>query len=325
MNAQDAFGIVCVIYAVANLGSMGLELNLRAAIQSLRSVRVLALTLGWSWLIGPALALLITKFLPLAEPYAVGLLIFSLAPTAPALPLFIRIARADMALAAAVMPLSVVGTVVLMPLLAPVLIPGLTVSSWAIAKPLLLTVLLPLVVGVALKVYASRMADRILPPVKKLAGLSTLFLLGFTLIFHGRALLTALGSFAVAAQVLFILVMALSYSVGFGLNQAQRSALGPGGQLPEWRRHVRGDHGLSRPRPALAGDDPAGGPGAGDRLVCAVTLLRIGPTGPSRVVWREPLQPGPREVQIGEPAWRKNRSRTGSRPAAAPETSDEGH
>ena len=157
-----------------------------------------------------------------------GLLIFSLAPTAPALPLFIRMARADMALAAAIMPLSVVGTVVLMPLLAPVLIPGLTVSSWAIGKPLLLTVLLPLVVGVALKVYASRVADRILPPVKKIAGISTLLLLAFTLIFHGRALLTALGSFAVAAQVLFTLGMALSYTVGFGLNQAQRSALALG-------------------------------------------------------------------------------------------------
>ena len=51
----------------------------------------------------------------MAESYAMGLLIFSLAPTAPALPLFIRIARADMSLAAAIMPLSVVGTVVLMP------------------------------------------------------------------------------------------------------------------------------------------------------------------------------------------------------------------
>jgi BASS family bile acid:Na+ symporter len=228
MNSQAAFGIVCVLYAVANLGSMGLEINLRDAIQSSRSVRVLGLTLGWSWLIGPALAVLITKLLPLAEPYAVGLLIFSLAPTAPALPLFIRIARADMSLAAGVMPLSVVGTVVLMPLLAPVLIPGLTVSSWALAKPLLLTVLLPLVIGVAIKVYAARVADKILPTVKKIAGLTTLLLLVFTLVFHGRALLTALGSFAVAAQVIFTLGMALSYALGFGLNQAQRSALALG-------------------------------------------------------------------------------------------------
>jgi hypothetical protein len=44
--------------------------------------------------------------------------------------------------------------------------------------------------------------------------------------FHGRALLTALGSFAVGAQVLFTLGMAvMAYTFGFGLNQAQRSAM----------------------------------------------------------------------------------------------------
>jgi BASS family bile acid:Na+ symporter len=205
---------------------MGLEINLRETSTSLRSVRVLALTLGWSWVLGPALAVLLTKILPMAEPYATGLLIFSLAPTAPALPLFIRKARADMSLAAAIMPLAVVSTVVLMPLLAPRLIPGLTLSSWAIGKPLLLTVFLPLVTGVAIKVYAAPVANKIFPAVKRIAGISTLLLLGFVVFLHWRELLSALGSFGIAAQVLFILGMALvSYTFGFGLNQAQRSAM----------------------------------------------------------------------------------------------------
>jgi len=229
MNSQNLFGIVAMFYAVANLGSMGLELDLRETIKSLRSFKVLGLTLGWSWIVGPAFAVLLTKFLPLTEGYAMGLLIFSLAPTAPALPMFIRMARADMSLAAAIMPLAVVGTVVLLPLLAPVLIPGLTVSSWAIAKPLLLTVLLPLVAGIVIRRHASGVADKIFPAVKKIAGISTLLLLVFTLVFHGRELLSALGSFAVGAQVIFTLGMALvSYAIGFGLNQAQRSAISLG-------------------------------------------------------------------------------------------------
>ncbi len=226
MTSQGAFSLVAVFYSVANLGSMGLELELRETIKSLRSVRVLGLTLGWSWLVGPAFAVLLTKILPMAEAYATGLLIFSLAPTAPVLPLFIRRARADMSLAAAIMPLAVVSTVVLMPLMAPWLIPGLTLSSWAIGKPLLLTVLLPLVTGVAIKLYAPRVADRIFPVVKKIAGISTLLLLGFVVFLHWRELLSALGSYGIAAQVLFILGMALvSYTFGFGLNQAQRSAM----------------------------------------------------------------------------------------------------
>ena len=49
------------------------------------------------------------------------------------------------------------------------------------------------------------------------------------MILYGKEFLNALGSFAVAALVLWILVIGLvSYAFGFGLNQAQRSALSLG-------------------------------------------------------------------------------------------------
>ena len=118
---------------------MGFELNLQETIKSLRSPRLVILTLVWSWILGPALAILITKILPLSESHAAGLLLFSLAPTAPLLPILIRKAKADMDVSAAMMPLAVVGTVVLMPLIAPLLIPGVSVSSFALAKQLVLT------------------------------------------------------------------------------------------------------------------------------------------------------------------------------------------
>lgn len=229
MSTQDMFGIVAILYCVANLGSMGLELNLSETIKSLRSPRLITLTLVWSWIIGPALAILITKILPLSDAHATGMLLFSLAPTAPMLPILVRKAKADMDISAAMMPLAVVGTVILMPILAPLLIPGVSVSSFALAKQLVLTVLLPLVVGVLIKVYASRVADKIFPYFKKLGGLTTLVLLAFTVIMYGRELLDALGSFAVAAQVLFVMVTAIvAYLVGFGMKQPQRSALALG-------------------------------------------------------------------------------------------------
>jgi BASS family bile acid:Na+ symporter len=229
MSAQDIFGIVAILYCVANLGSMGLELNLTETMKALRSPRLVILTLIWSWIIGPLLAILIIQILPLSDAHAAGLLLFSLAPTAPMLPILIRKAKADMDISAAMMPLAVVGTVILMPLIAPLLIPGVSVSSLALAKQLILTVLLPLVAGVLIRVYASRVADKIFPYFKKLGSLTTLALLAFTIIMYGRELLNALGSFAVAAQVLFILVTAFgAYIIGFGMKQAQRSALALG-------------------------------------------------------------------------------------------------
>ena len=82
---------------------------------------------------------------------------------APFLPLAGMKARGDMNFAGAFIPLGTVGTVVLMPLMAPLLIQGLTMSTWPLAKPLLLTVLLPLIIGVAIRDYAPTVATKIFP------------------------------------------------------------------------------------------------------------------------------------------------------------------
>jgi len=226
MTLQKVFEILVLLYTVSNMASIGLELNLRETLKSLRSVRLVLLTLVWGWVVGPAFALLLIKVLPMAEPYAIGLLIFSLAPIAPFLPILIRKARADMNFSAALMPLAMVATVVLLPLMAPWLIKGLTVSAWSLAKPLIILVLLPLVVCAAIKVYATPVADKLFPVVKKLAGISTLVMVGFTLVFYFQDFIRTVGSFAIGAEIIFVVGIALaSYQFGFGLKQGQRSAM----------------------------------------------------------------------------------------------------
>ncbi len=226
MTLQDVFGILVVLYTVSNMASLGLELNLRETMASMRSARLVILTLVWGWVVGPAFALLLTKVIPLSEPHAIGLLIFSLAPVAPMVSLLARKARSDMDFTAALVPLAMLATVVLLPLLAPWLMKGLTLNVWSLAKPLLLLVLLPLVVCVAIKVYASPVADKLFPAVKRLAGLSTLVTLSFVVVFNFRDIVSTVGSFAIGAEVLFLLGLAyLSYRLGFGLKQGQRSAM----------------------------------------------------------------------------------------------------
>ena len=226
MTLQTVFGILVIFYTVSNMASIGLELNLRETLKSLGSVRLVLLTLLWGWVVGPAFAVLLTKVLPLAEPHALGLLIFSLAPVAPMLSILARKARSDMDFTAALIPLAMVATVVLLPLLAPWLMKGLSLNMWALAKPLLLLVLLPLVVCAALKAYAAPVAQKLSPLVKRLAGISTLLCLGFVVVFNFQDILRTVGSYAIGAEALFLLAIALvSYRIGFGLKQEQRSAM----------------------------------------------------------------------------------------------------
>ena len=229
MTIQTVFSIAVVIFTVSNLAAMGLELKLREALRTLCSATAIGLILVWGWVVGPALAWLITKVLPLAEAHAAGLLLISLAPTAPFFPLMVRKARGDMSFAGAFMLLTTIGTVLLLPLMAPLLIKGLTVDTWSLAKPLLIMVLLPMLIGGAIRVFAPNAAGKLFPVVKKIGGISLLVTLALTLYLYGREMLGAVGSFAPGSQVLFfVLITALSYKIGFGLKQPQRSAMALG-------------------------------------------------------------------------------------------------
>jgi BASS family bile acid:Na+ symporter len=227
---QAILNIAVVLFTVGNLGAMGLELNVREAVKALRNVRFAGLIFLWSWVVGPALALLITKILPLSEPHAIGLILASPAPCAPFYPMVVRRARGDAGFAAALLLLTAVGTVVLMPFMLPLMIKGLRVSAWTIAKPLITLVLTPLLIGIAIKVYAAPVADKLFPVVKKIAGLATLITLILVMALYGEGMIK-IGSFAIGAQILFLAGMAfVSYKFGFNLKQEQRSimALGMG-------------------------------------------------------------------------------------------------
>ena len=226
---QTTFGPLVLVFTVANLAAMGLQVRLNEVAAALRNKKSLSLIFVWGWVVGPALGYLITRVLPLAEPYVVVVLLASLAPCAPFLQQMVAKARGDMGFAGAFIPLVAVGTVVLMPLMAPLLIQGLTISTWALAKPLLLTILLPLVLGAAIRHYAGTVATRIFPAVKGLALLSTLMTIVWCLLIYGRGMLNTAGSLALLSMTLFMVGMAIvTYRFGFGASQAQRSVMALG-------------------------------------------------------------------------------------------------
>jgi len=214
---------------VSNLAAMGLQVKTPDVMVALRNKKSLALIFVWGWVLGPALGYLITRVLPLAEPYIIVVLLASLAPCAPFLQQMVGKARGDMSFAGALIPLVAVGTVVFMPFIAPLLIKGLTIDAWALAKPLLLTILLPLIVGAAIRYYADRAATKIFPPVKGLALLSTLLTIVWCLVIYGRGMLNTAGEFALLSMTLFMVGMGLiTYLIGFGMKQNQRSVMALG-------------------------------------------------------------------------------------------------
>jgi bile acid:Na+ symporter, BASS family len=226
---QTTFSPMVFVFTVSNLAAMGLQVRLPEVGAAMRNKKSLALIFVWGWVVGPAFGYLITMVLPLEEPYKVVVLMASLAPCAPFLQQMVVKARGDMGFAGAFVPLVMIGTVVLMPLMAPLLIKGVTISTWSLAKPLLLTILLPLIIGAAIRHYADKGATKIFPAVKVLALLSSLLTIVWCLVIYGRGMLNTAGEMALLSMTIFMVGMGLiTYLIGFGLKQNQRSVMALG-------------------------------------------------------------------------------------------------
>jgi len=229
MSMEEIYKIVVMVFTVSNLAAMGLEINKDEALKALKNPRFIMLILVWGWIVGPAIAFGLTKVIPLSEAHAAGLLLISLAPTAPFFPLMVTKARGDMSSAGAFILVATIGTVIFLPILVPVLIEGLEVSVWALAKPLLIMVLLPLLIGFAIRVYKAPIADKLFPVIKKIGTLFLLITAVLTFWLYWEEMLSAIGSYAVGAQVIFFaLITFLSYKIPFGLKKTQRSGMALG-------------------------------------------------------------------------------------------------
>ena len=160
--AEAVLKASAIAFMIGNLLAIGLETDLKAALAPLRDLRFVVTATLLDSLFCPAFAWLISRLLPLAPPYATGLLLIGLAPAAPFLPIMVRRAGGDLAYAAAFMLIAAVDTVLLMPFAVPLIVPGLSVDPWTVAKPLLVLLFLPMAAGMAVKTVAPFVAVRLL-------------------------------------------------------------------------------------------------------------------------------------------------------------------
>src|SRR5512138_2012645 len=218
--------ITIVIFMVGNLLEVGLRLRVAEALAALRNVRFLVTSLLWCFVLGPALAVLLTKVIPLAGPYALGLVLLGMAPCSPAIPVMMRKSGGSLAYMSAFMLIAYAGTVVLMPFMVPWLAKGFTADPWTIAKPLLFFIVVPLIIGVAIRRVAEKFADNAAPVVKKVTGVNTIILCLVMLWIYRSELIGAVGAYAIATQILYYALLGLAaYLLGFGLSYDQKAPM----------------------------------------------------------------------------------------------------
>ena len=220
--------VALVLFIAGSLLEVGLRVPLRDAFAALRDWRFTGATVLWGFIVCPALAIVLTWVVPLERPYAVGLTLLAMAPGAPFLPAVAARAGGTPAYVAAFFVIATVGAVLYMPLAVPLLL-GFTADPWAIARPLLIFILVPLIAGAGLQAAAPRAAARLLRLVHPVATVAMLLVVVFVALSYWRDFLGMVGTYAIAAQCAFLAIVTVgAYVLSPGFPEGQRRVLALG-------------------------------------------------------------------------------------------------
>jgi BASS family bile acid:Na+ symporter len=198
--------------------AVGLRLELAAVARALRHSR-LALVLPLNFVIVPALVYAIVRGFELPPEVAAGMLLLAAAPFAPVVPVFVKMARGDLALAAGLTAIFPIFSTFLTPLVCEASFAGLADTGafgfhpLAILAVLFATVTLPLLIGMGLRRGVPNLALRILRPLEVLAEATGAISLAFvTFVEFGTIMSTgwkSLLAMALAGELSFLLGLAL--------------------------------------------------------------------------------------------------------------------
>ena len=169
---EVASQVLVLIFVLSTLFSVGLLVSARQVLATLQQRRSLAAALFANFVVLPGAALALCWGLQLPPTMQAALLLVTTAPSSPAMLRLNEFAGGDQAKAVGLLVLLMSLTMVYQPLLLPILLPGLSVSPMPIARTLVLTVLLPLVLGLLIKARWPALAVRLRPALARLGNIS---------------------------------------------------------------------------------------------------------------------------------------------------------
>ncbi len=212
---QKAVSVAMFAFVLSSMMAMGLGLTVSQIIAPLRHARLVALSLLANFVLMPLGALALAHLLRLDQPLGVGLLLLGMAAGAPFLPKLAQIAKGNLAFGVGLMVLLMVVTVGYLPLVLPLLLPGVSVNPAKIARSLFLLMLLPLAGALAVKARFADVAARTKPVLDRVSNLSLILLVLLITVANVNSVLAIFGTRGILAGLLFI---AIGFVIGWLLG-----------------------------------------------------------------------------------------------------------
>lgn len=194
-----------LVFAIASMLTVGLSYTIAQILAPLRDGRAVLRTLLANFVLVPLLAYALVRAFALPAGMAMGLMLLATAAGAPFMIKLTAVAGGNIGMAAGLLVMLIVATIGYMPIVVPLLTPDVRVDAGAIAAPLVLSMLLPLAIGLFIDSRKPRLAERLRPATNTISTLALLALVGSLATLHLNAILPLLSVRSVLATLAFVL------------------------------------------------------------------------------------------------------------------------
>ena len=219
---RSTIQFIAPVFIISTMLNVGLTQRLSDIAQHLKNWPFVLKMLLANFVFAPLLMIVALHFAPFDPALKAGLLIFSLGAGAPLLIKLTQTAEHEVALGAAVMMLLTVVTVVYMPIVLPMVLSGVSVDAVAVAKSLLMQLLLPIVAGMLLAQFVPGVVKKVQPWVAKLGSIALYALIVVTLVGYYPNLLDIVGKGAFLVGLAFVgAAFGLGYLAGAGKDHLE--------------------------------------------------------------------------------------------------------
>ncbi len=230
MSADAIINLLNVTALMSIMLAMGLKVSMEELFEAAKEKRTIFLALFANYALVPLITFLLLCFVNPDPLVSAGFLILAVCPAAPLGPPLTEIARGNVPMSVGLMLILAALSSLLSPMLLTLLLSQLTPNStiqidyFGIVKVLLIAQLLPLIAGLAIRKWASKIASRIDKPIDKLSKILFASVLAIILASQYKALAMVHLRGWVAMTVLFVASVGIGWICG-GKARSTRIAL----------------------------------------------------------------------------------------------------
>jgi len=187
MSLDRLINILVTITLIEMMVLIGLRVTFAEIAGTVRDWRLLGWAAAANYLLVPAAAIVLLVVFDVSPAIAAGFLILAVCPGAPFGPPFVGIARANVSMAVGLMVVLAASSAIVSPVLLLVLLPWVSggeaprIDLIAMVGALLVTQLLPLLVGLLVRHRFPRLADSLLSPFELVSKVLNLSVAGLIL------------------------------------------------------------------------------------------------------------------------------------------------